>query len=304
MENVALIIIYNHQYNRNIEILEKLYNKRFNNIYHLVPFYSGDKPNVISVYESSHYFQGYIAQGFKSFFKEKYKHYFFIADDLILNPVINQENYTEYFKLDAASCFLPNWITLHERKEWWKRVGEAFRYKIKAPGVEPEGQLPDYKTALKLFDDHNLKIMPLSFNQIWPHPLSIKDFARIIVKDKSYIFRYIKDKLIRNNYNLSYPLVGSYSDISIVSADSIKKFSHYCGVFAVTKLFVEIALPTALALSSKKIVVEENLELKGFAIWTKEDLQILDKFEFRFNSLLQEFPNYLYIHPIKLSKWK
>ena len=47
MNRVALIIIYNHQYNKNIDILERIYNGRFSNIYHLVPFYNGEKQNVI-----------------------------------------------------------------------------------------------------------------------------------------------------------------------------------------------------------------------------------------------------------------
>src|SRR4030042_4685799 len=103
MDKVALIIIYNHQYNKNIEILEKIYKDRFCNIYHLVPFYNGEKSNVIPVYENSHYFQGYIAQGFKIFYKKDYAHYIFIADDLILNPVINEKNYAIHFKLKKNS---------------------------------------------------------------------------------------------------------------------------------------------------------------------------------------------------------
>ena len=78
MSDVALIIIYNHRYDKNISVLEKLYNSRFSDIYHLVPFYDGNKTNVIPVYENSFYFQNYVAQGLKSYFNEKYKHYFFI----------------------------------------------------------------------------------------------------------------------------------------------------------------------------------------------------------------------------------
>jgi len=104
--SVALIIIYNHQYNKNIEILEQIYKGRFSNIYHLVPFYNGEKPNVIPVYENSYYFQGYVAQGFKSYFRKDYAHYFFIADDLILNPIIDETNYTSYLNLNSNSCFL------------------------------------------------------------------------------------------------------------------------------------------------------------------------------------------------------
>jgi hypothetical protein len=105
MSNVALVVIYNHQYNKNISIIEKIYRERFSNIFHLVPFYEGTQNNVIAVYENSFYFQGYVAQATKKLIGS-YEHYFFIADDLILNPEINQINYKEKLKLDTKSSFL------------------------------------------------------------------------------------------------------------------------------------------------------------------------------------------------------
>ena len=117
MNKVALVIIYNHKYNKNIEILERIYKDRFSNIYHLVPFYNGDNPNVIPVYENSWYFQGYISQGFKSYFKEEYTHYFFVADDLILNPKINENNYAEHLKLNSNTCFIPYLFNLNDPRE-------------------------------------------------------------------------------------------------------------------------------------------------------------------------------------------
>src|ERR1700743_1228199 len=101
MNKVALIIIYNHRYDKNIELLEQIYKSRFSNIYHLIPFYNGNKENVIAVYDNSFYFEGYIAQGLKSYFKEDYTHYFFVADDMVLNPVVNEHNYAEHLKLSA-----------------------------------------------------------------------------------------------------------------------------------------------------------------------------------------------------------
>ena len=76
-------------------------------------------------------------------------------------------------------------------------------------------------------------------------------------------------------------------------------------MFAATKLFVELAIPTALVLSADKIVTEEDLELKGKPLWSKQDFKILDKYDHQLNKLLNDFPaNHLYLHPVKLSKWK
>lgn len=300
--HVALIIIYNHQYNENIEILEQIYKDRFSIIYHLVPFYNGQKSNVIPVYDNSYYFQGYIAQGFKNFFKDTCSHYFFIADDLILNPIINENNYSEHLKLKEKTCFLPGFITLSDCKAW--RVGQAFAYTLNIPGVEAKNQLPSYNNALEAFTRFGLKIEPLRFSQIWRNPDSIKDFGRIILHDKYYITRKLISWIGGKKYNLKYPFVGSYSDIFVISADAIKLFCHYCGVFAATKLFVEIALPTSIVLSAQEIVTENDLELQGEALWTNEQLKILDKYDYNLTSLLRDFPvSLLYLHPIKLSKW-
>ena len=198
MNKVALIIIYNHQYNKNIEVLEKIYKNRFSDIYHLVPFYKGEKLNVIPVYESSYYFQGYVAQGFTCFFKEEYKHYFFIADDLLLNPTINDNNYSEYFNLNLNTCFIPGFISLDECV-WWPQLHHAFEWDINFPGVEAKNQLPKYEVALQAFKKHGLEIKPLNFNQRWykPTQLTVENFGfKMIRKNIHYLIRKTKNKLM------------------------------------------------------------------------------------------------------------
>lgn len=301
MNKVALVIIYNHQYNKNIETLEEIYRDRFSNIYHLVPFYVGKKANVIAVYESSYYFQGYVAQGFKSYFEIDYSHYFFIADDLLLNPIINEKNYDTQFKLNLNTSFLSGFTNFHEVANLWPRVAESFYYNITAPGVEAKNQLPDRNEALKTFKKFGFEFKSLEYKQIWKTPTSLKNLFELSFRET---LRFFKSELSRTRYQLSYPLVGAYSDIFIVSASTIKQFSHLCGVTATTKLFVEIAIPTCLILSAQEVVTEIDLSLKGKALWSKEDHLILEKYENKLDKLIKEFPEgLLYLHPIKLSKW-
>lgn len=61
---LALMVIYNHRFDKNIELIEKLYSPSFSNIFHIIPFYDGNKENVIPVYESSYQFEGYISQAY------------------------------------------------------------------------------------------------------------------------------------------------------------------------------------------------------------------------------------------------
>lgn len=308
MGKVALIVIYNHQYNKNIDILEEIYKDRFTNIYHLVPFYNGEKENVIPVYDNSFYFQGYVAQGFKHYFNEEFDHYFFVADDMVINPKINETNYTTHLQLGPNSCFLPEFISLHEARTW-PRVGEAYRWNIKIKGVEVSGQIPSYQEALKKLNGFGLEIEPLDFKSVNYIPNTINKwlffFRTSTLSDStSLLFRYLFSKFQKKKYSLSYPIVGSYSDIFVVSSDAIKQFCHYCGVFAATELFVEIGLPTAMMLAAKEIKTEKNLNFQGKALWTKKEYQELDKYNYSLENLIENFPeNYLYLHPIKLSKW-
>jgi hypothetical protein len=304
MSKVALVIIYNHQFNQNIAVLESIYSQRFSNIYHLVPFYCGNLPNVIAVYESSFYFQGYIAQGFAKYYKKDYQHYLFIADDLLLNPCINEDNYTSFLNLGLKSCFIPGFISLHDCDENWARIPEAANWVMRQSGIEINSQLPSIEQALEKFANFNLQIKPLRFNQVWPLPRSIRGHYHTLRNDWAWWVKYIKNRLTISEYNLSFPLVGSYSDIFVASSDTIKMFCHYCGVFAASNLFVELALPTAMVLAGDDIIQEKDLQLSGKALWTKDDYQILQPYYRNLQMLISDFPeNFLYLHPVKLSQW-
>ena len=302
---VALIIIYNHKYDKNIDLLEKIYENRFSTIYHLVPFYTGTKPNVIPVYESSFNFQGYIAQGLKSFFSEKAIHYFFVADDMIINPAINENNYFNYFNIDERTSFLPDFFNLY-REEFWPHRLDGFLFQVEENGIETKGELPDYQEA----ENRLLKVGAIRGPLDKERPLKWKDLYDKPSRGLLYIETWkrhalhFSDFVHKKKYRLNYPLTASYSDILVVSSQDIKQFCHYCGVFAALDLFVEMALPTALALSADKIVTEKDLTYEGKPLWLDAVSEFLSPYKNNLELLITNYPeNVLYIHPIKLSQW-
>lgn len=323
---VALIFIFNHRFDKNIPVLEKIYKERFSHIYHLVPFYDGSRPNVIPVYDNSFYFQGYLAQGFKHYFAEEYDHYIFIGDDLIINPAINENNYKEYFSLSAEDSFIPEIFDLHnftnqdtlrflplhtingKKKLFWSRVRDVVNYKHGIYGTESRNEMPSYNEAEAIINKHGHHIKPLTYQDVYgPFPISFETDEK-----RRMAGRYVKNiKSYTKKFTLSYPLVASYSDILIVSKSSIKKFCHYCGVFAANELFVEMAIPTALLLSSEKVVTEPEIGMRGDIYWSYMPQEAANydaamrAYQYNLQELFQHFPtNKLYIHPIKLSKWK
>ncbi len=326
--NVALIFVFNHRYDKNITILEKIYRERFTHIYYLVPFYDGDKPNVIPVYENSFYFQGYLSQGYKQYFGEKYEHFFFVADDLILNPSINENNYKEYFGLPEEASYIPGIFHLHNlannntlrflainniqgkfTKWHWTRIKEAIPYRHGIYGAENTNEMPSYSEAEAILNSHGYRPQPLSYKDVYgglfPLSATTDEKRKQLLRYLFYLRSYFK------KFTLAYPLVASYSDILIVSASSMNKFIHYCGVFAVNRLFVEFAIPTALLLASAKVVTETDIGRKGDIYWTYTPAeatkyeQAMQPYHYDLGNLLLNFPkDRLYIHPVKLSKWK
>lgn len=317
----AIVLVYNHRYDANIDVLERLYADRFSGVFHLVPFYDGPKRNVIPVYENSYRFEGYIAQGLREYFREEFDHYLFVADDLLLHPGINEGNYAEHFGLEADGSFVPEPFSIHrlhnnhtlrfepyqkggETKFHWWRVRDLARYKHHVEGLENSREMPTYAEAEALLRAHGYDVVPLRFEDLYgPMPSS---------PERSAMWKYLKDlRHLRRQYRLDYPMVASFSDLAIVSKVSVRKFAHYCGVFAANGLFVEAALPTALLLAAKTVVTEPRLQKRGSIYWTYTPAETaayaaaMKPYGNSLECLRQNFPaDKLYLHPVKLSRWQ
>lgn len=305
MTKVALIIIYNHRFDQNIEALERIYQDRFTHIFHLMPFYTGNKPNVIPVYENSYYFQGYVAQAFRSFYREDFTHYFFVADDLILNPVVNERTFTTEMPLPDGYSFLSQFQFYNDRGTgFWNRVELAHDWQIHQSGLQISQELPPAEEVRKRFTRFGLPFAPLRFDQIWKTPRTFQEWGQALLRRPVFCLRSLTNRILKKTYPLSYPLIGGYADIFVVTGDAIRNFCHYCGVFAAGSLFVEHAIPTALVLATDRIITGRNMKLEGTALWTQEQLEELEKYRKSLHNLLSDFPpTCLYLHPVKLSQW-
>ncbi|MDD3363436.1 MAG: hypothetical protein PHZ03_00485 [Syntrophomonas sp.] len=269
LSEVALILVFNHRYDQNIEKLQRIYEKRFSNIFYLMPFYDGNKEGVIPVYENSFQFQGFFAQGITQLFQEKFSHYIFIADDLILNPILNDSNIIEILHLHNQAAYIKSLTPLTAIDSGWSHLAGVFKVFQDYNGVEFRKQLPPANEALSLMGSHGIQ-------------MDLDNFAP------------------------KYPLVTGYSDFVVVGHESIKRFCRLCGIFAAMRLHAEVATPTALALSAKKIIRENEVDLMGTELWSKENrLELERKYDRDLNKLMESFDKgSLYIHPVKLTGWK
>ena len=103
-----------------------------------------------------------------------------------------------------------------------------------------------------------------------------------------------------------YPLVGSYSDLIVVPEQIMPLFCQYCGAFAATRLFVEVAIPTSMVLSTEKVMTIDQTRFPNSLRLPRDKARdFLPQFNYSYDELVANFPkDMFYVHPIKLSKWK
>lgn len=312
---LCLLVLFNHRYDKNIPLLAEMYRERFSHIYYIVPFYDGDREDVIPVYGRSIFFESYIAQAYNMLKDKGFDDFYIIADDMIINPSINESNYREFFELEEGESYIPHLRTIKEQPYFWIGTLSAFTYKPVQKYVETKNELPTVEEAEQRMKFHGLhNTMELSRKDIFKG-FSLKT---TYMADKARLALRVLTKLkhpFSSKANLSYPLIASYSDTLLVSAATMPRFAHYCGVFGATCLFVEVAIPTALALASdKKIKTEKDISKRGRSYWHSVENVFCDSKEYTWDKVEQEYKNLddiqkrfpkdaIYIHPIKLSKW-
>jgi len=314
-KNIALLVIFNHRYDKNLPILEDMYKGRFSNRYYLVPFYDGKMKNVVSVYGRSIFFEIYIAQAYNVLKDKGFDYYYIVADDMMINPLINENNILDFFELQDGESWIPHLRLIRDQKNFWIGTLAAYTYRPVQKYVETKGELPSVDEAIAKFESQGLSDpMHLNRKDVF-REFTLKtgymaDKARLALR----IFTRLKHPF-RKSANLSYPITASYSDTLLVSGETMPRFAHYCGVFGATSLFVEVAIPTALVLASnKKIKTERDMSKSGRSYWKTIDNVFCEDSNYTWDNLEKEYKNLddmmarfpqdaIYLHPVKLSQW-
>ncbi len=295
-KKLALLVVYNHRYDKNIPVIDKIYQNRFSHVFHLVPFYDGEQENVIPVYDSSHRFQNYIAQAYPHLRNKGFTHYLVVADDMLLNPRINEDSLWEQTGLDIHDCYISRISIIQTRTHFWTHSVKALKYKVKQPGVEISNILPSVEEAKLRFAKHGIPTTKVPFGRLIPRDGSFFNncsvFYRKVLKEMPFSLK------------MDYPLVGGYSDIFLVTEKEMPKFCQYCGAFAASNLFVEIAIPTALFLTASSVKYNRDVKLKRGDIWGYNIKRFEKENNQDLNKLMDNYPEHIFfIHPVKLSRW-
>ena len=297
----CLVVVFNHRFDQNLPVLRALYRGRFSNVRFLVPFYRGDDPDVIVVYASSATFQGYFAQARQQLVGEDFSHYVFIADDLLLNPAINEGNLAAYLRLRPGFGYVKGLEAFSDLTTRWTHFHRTLSALQFDDGfVNASAELPGRDEALARLARHGLRFQRLGWRNLEAAPG--KPAARV----GSWLASAWRIYGRLASRELAYPLAMGYADLLVVPTGAMPEFCHLCGVFAAMEVFVECAAPTALALAVPELRREQDLAATGLELWSDEDREAFSqRYDVRLPNLLAGFPaDRLYVHPIKISHWR
>ncbi len=197
----------------------------------------------------------------------------------------------------------------------WPHSRSAYNFSLAVSGLHWPAQLVNHIEAMQRFKEHNLLIDHIDIKKaVRRHKKGIKADRKAI--NKTMMIRAILEYWLRGKdtyrpYKLTYSLAFAYNDIFIMPHNSMNRFVTHCGIFAAYKLWVEIAIPTAIVLAADNILQATNLKYRMISHYTVPyneadtlpiDFPIEDKHLNCLESIVKHWPdNYAYIHRLKLS---
>lgn len=302
--SVRLVVVFNHPFDANLPKLDRYYGDRFGPPTYLVPFYRGPRPDVIPVYDSSYCFQSYFTRASERLLNDgrEFTHVAFVADDLLLNERLDGRSLATALRLEPLTGYVKSLTPLDRVDLSWphlRRSVEALELADREGYVEVRQALPSVAEASERLARHGLRCGSISWRAALDRTLWAPQ------RHWRALRRATRQGL---RQQLTYPLVKGYSDLLVVPRASLPEFAHLCGVFAAVRLFVETAAATALALASEAIRTEDEVApWHGLELWERTEVAAFEQeHRLEVNRLFtgDSRDDLLYVHPIKLSRWR
>lgn len=287
-----------------------------------MPYYYGEDKDVVPVYGNSFQFHDYILQARERILQQDSDYVLIIGDDLLLNPQLNSENCPSQLGMENDdSVYLDGFVDV-STSECYRGTAEAHNFSTSPHGLDSGSSnrvLPSYAEARSILKSKNLMQFD-SLSQYAPFYPKWKPSAGIyqnwhIFKARVFHFlKYLKYKFRPEQY--SYPVVFGYSDIVCIPKKHFVQFCQILEVFSAWRMFVELAIPTALHLmEGVNICTKDDHSYKTGNVWYPQDPDHFNNINGIIKKLVEEsnkdaaklnqsFPQeYLYLHPVKLSSF-
>ncbi len=316
----ALIVLYNHNYEKNIPAIRRLYGARFSQLLQLMPFYYGSDTDVVPVYGNSFLFHSFIAQARQRMKALDCDDFLIVGDDVLLHPDFNEHSAHELLHLEDGAFYLDGVIDL-SAGECYHGINKAAEFCTAPPGLDASAnrKAPSYEEA-----EATLRAKGVLGNTVmrrvkpywrpFERPCCRHLYAnyKILRGHLWHIRNAIKNRLFPKR--MSYPCVFGYSDIISVPRERLDEWCDLLEIFATWQMFVELAIPTAtLLLPEVKVGMAPQTGKKTGNVWFPQDPihftavsalinEMVEHSGKRPEQLAAHYPQeYLYLHPVKLS---
>ena len=319
----GLVVLYNHNYERNIENVRAVYHGRFSEMRQIMPFYYGSDPEVIRVFGHSFRFHSYIAQAREKLMQMDCDDFLIIGDDVLLNPAINEHNTLEMLHMEPGSFYMDVLVDIAQGRST-RAIKEVQNFSTKSPGLDASASriMPSYEEAVSILSEKGV-FTGTELAKYTPFYLPLlRPFLRNARKNLGHMKSNIVQLCMKYRYRLSprkmaYPCVMGYSDLLVIPKGRMCELCNYLEVLDTWRVFVELAIPTAISLlKDAKIHVSDECELKSGNVFFPpgakhhyEMLKVIDAFYAKLGGdmgrIPEEFPSkYLYLHPVKFSRFQ
>lgn len=308
---VSAIFLFNNRFEPNVPILDDLYRDRFSRRTYVMPFATLDRPDVVRVQEAGWYFHGHLAQAADRILDDAVTHYVVISDDLVLNPAINEDNILDKLNLGERAAWIKSLAGADRHRHSFPWAADGAFQMQRTMGSDLWQMLPSPEEAKRRFE-----ALGIGFPKPVPRtPAEFRFLFWQLPRQAKLIWLHL---LAMTGRPSPYPLLMGYADFLVLPAHGMKRFLELCGIFAAMNLFVELAIPTILPLVYDEIQTELEHD-QDFRILTStrrpdaplkgQELVDVDPLGERLGwsrrRLMNEFPaDWLYVHPIKFSRWK
>ena len=318
----ALVVLFNHQYDRNIPVIREVYSGRFSGLLQLMPYYRGSDPDVCSVYGNSFQFYHYILQARERIRNLEGDYILIIGDDLLLNPKFDEFSTPSLLGIHGDdTCYLDGFVDV-SLPQCYRGTVEAHRFSMTPAGIDAGSvnkNVPSYEEARQILKSRDLmRHDELSrvrmFMPKWIPGGGIHANWKVLKGRIWHLLNHWKHRI--KKYPYSYPVVFGYSDIVCIPKEKFDDFCRILEVFAAWNMFVERAIPTALQLlPGTRLATLEDTRYKSGNVWFPQDPEHFEAMNVvieelvsassgDIGKLLSAFPEeYLYLHPVKLSRF-
>ncbi len=232
-----------------------------------------------------------------------------------MNPIINELNLLELCGIGNDEAYTKSLASLGDAYYLWTYFTGIIRT-LRRPWFDYRNELPDVSTALARYSRLGITSSKTSLRGLlhWNGKIALRDMLR----RPQFIAEAVQATI---RHEPEYPMLFGYSDFFVVPAQEFERFAHLCGVFGALNMFAEVAIPTALALTCSDVRTEyypgevfagckpprfdSQRKWRGKEIWEADILLFEQHYGLNLSQLMNNFPDScIYIHPIKLSKWK